>query len=55
MLLHPDLTQAITDIVDGGRPSAEEFLENLHTAAVSLESTLPRVLEYMSGKQASEL
>jgi len=51
----PTCSQAITDIVDGGRPSHEEFLENLHAAAAALQSTLPQVLEFMAGKQISEL
>jgi 5'-methylthioadenosine nucleosidase len=47
--------QAITDIVDGGRPTQEEFLENLSSAAAALQSTLPRVLQFVSGKTLSQL
>lgn len=47
--------KAVTDIVDGGRPSHEEFLENLHAAAASLQRTLPLVLSFMSGRTAAEL
>lgn len=36
--------QAITDIVDGGRPSAEEFYSNLHTASEALQVKLTRVV-----------
>lgn len=52
---HPIYVQAITDIVDGGRPSQDEFLENLGAAAAALQTTLPKVLEYMSGRQLSDL
>lgn len=47
--------KAITDIVDGGRPSEEEFLENLHAAAASLQATLPKVLAFMDGKTTAQL
>ena len=36
--------KAVTDIVDGDRPTQEEFLENLHTAAQSLQEAVPKVL-----------
>jgi len=39
--------KVITDIVDGGIPSGEEFLENLASAAKSLQSALPKVLDYV--------
>ena len=45
----------VTDIVDGERPTHEEFLENLGTAAVSLQQTLPKVLDFVSGKLLTEL
>lgn len=47
--------KAITDIVDGGRPSHEEFLENLAAAATALQDMLPRVLAFMDGKTPSQL
>ena len=47
--------KSVTDIVDGERPAAEEFLENLHHAADSLQATLPRVLAFIAGKRYSEL
>lgn len=47
--------KAITDIVDGDRPTNEEFLENLAAAAASLQSVLPKALEFVSGKSISEL
>ena len=39
--------KVITDIVDGGVPSSEEFMENLSSAARSLQSALPKVLTYV--------
>lgn len=39
--------KVITDIVDGGVPSADEFLENLASAAKSLQAALPKVLTYV--------
>lgn len=47
--------KAITDIVDGDRPAADEFLENLHKAADALQSVMPKVLEFIAGKKYSEL
>ena len=47
--------KAVTDIVDGDRPCQEEFLENLAAAATALQSVLPQVLGFISGKQLSEL
>ncbi|CAG9467323.1 unnamed protein product [Pedinophyceae sp. YPF-701] len=47
--------KAITDIVDGDKPSSEEFLENLGMAAKALQTAMPRVLEFVSGKRPSEL
>jgi 5'-methylthioadenosine nucleosidase len=37
------------------RPSQEEFLENLHAAAVALQGALPKVLEFVTGKEVDEL
>jgi len=39
--------KVITDIVDGEFPSGEEFLENLASAAKSLQAALPKVLSYV--------
>lgn len=47
--------KSITDIVDGGRPTQEEFLENLSAAATSLQTTLPKVLGFVTGKTLEEL
>lgn len=47
--------KAITDIVDGDKSTAEEFLQNLGAAAQALKSALPKVLEFVSHKKMSEL
>jgi 5'-methylthioadenosine nucleosidase len=47
--------KVVTDIVDGDKPSHEEFMENLGTAARSLQSTLPRVIDYVCDKTHDEL
>jgi len=39
--------KVITDLVDGGVPSQDEFMENLASAAKSLQSALPKVLDYV--------
>ena len=35
--------------------SAEEFMENLGNAAKSLQETLPKVIEFVAGKNTTEL
>eukprot|EP00775_Hariotina_reticulata_P005037 gene5036-5279_t len=47
--------KAITDIVDGDRATQEEFLENFNAATAALQQTLPKVLQFMSGKGLAEL
>lgn len=47
--------KAVTDIVDGTKPTVEEFLENMSTAASALSRTVPLVLEYVFGRTVSEL
>lgn len=47
--------KSITDIVDGGRATADEFLENLTSAAASLQKALPQVIHFMCGKQLADL
>lgn len=39
--------KVVTDIVDGGIPAQEEFLQNLASAAKSLQKALPLVLDYV--------
>jgi len=39
--------KVITDIVDGDKPTQEEFFENLASAAKSLQKAIPKVLDYV--------
>lgn len=47
--------KVVTDIVDGDKPSQEEFLENLETAAKSLQLSLSSVINFVSGKKLIDL
>lgn len=47
--------KVVTDIVDGDQPSHEEFMENLGTAATSLQGALPKVIDFVCGKTHDEL
>ena len=47
--------KVVTDIVDGDKPSHEEFLENLGTAAESLQAALPKVIDFVCDKKHDEL
>eukprot|EP00956_Cyclotella_meneghiniana_P033457 scaffold96383_cov68-Cyclotella_meneghiniana.AAC.7 len=47
--------KVVTDIVDGDKPSHEEFLENLGTAAKSLQEALPKVIDFVCDKKHEEL
>ena len=45
----------MTDIVDGDRPTQEEFLANLGTAAASLQAAVPQLIDFIVGKTIAEL
>lgn len=47
--------KVVTDIVDGDKPTQEEFFENLGTAAKSLQEALPKVIEHVCGRKHDEL
>ena len=47
--------KAITDIVDGNQPTADEFMENLGAAAKALQGAVPKVIEFVAGKELSAL
>lgn len=47
--------KVVTDIVDGDRPTEEEFMENLHKAAVSLQVSVPKVINFVAEKVISDL
>jgi 5'-methylthioadenosine nucleosidase len=47
--------KVITDLVDGGRLTQDEFMENLSAAASSLQAALPKLLDYVIGKSIADL
>ncbi|KAK1419306.1 hypothetical protein QVD17_28471 [Tagetes erecta] len=47
--------KAVTDIVDGDRPTSEEFLQNLSAVTVALGKAVTRVVDYIAGKSHLEL
>lgn len=47
--------KAITDIVDGEKPTAEEFLQNLAAVTAALDNTVTQVIDFINGKCLSEL
>jgi len=47
--------KVVTDIVDGDKPTQEEFFENLGSAAKSLQEALPLVINHVCGKKHDEL
>ncbi|KAK6916675.1 Nucleoside phosphorylase domain [Dillenia turbinata] len=47
--------KAVTDIVDGDKPTAEEFLQNLAVVAAALDQSVPQVVDFISGKCLSDL
>ncbi|KAM7479398.1 hypothetical protein LguiA_027611 [Lonicera macranthoides] len=47
--------KAVTDIVDGDKPTAEEFLQNLAPVSAALGEAVTRVVDFIEGKCLSEL
>ncbi|CAA2935256.1 5 -methylthioadenosine S-adenosylhomocysteine nucleosidase 2-like [Olea europaea subsp. europaea] len=47
--------KAVTDIVDGDRPTTEEFLENLAAVTAALDQAATRVVDFINGKNPLEL
>jgi 5'-methylthioadenosine nucleosidase len=47
--------KVVTDIVDGSVATQDEFMQNLQAASESLQSAMPKVLEYICGKAHHEL
>ncbi|GMH02993.1 hypothetical protein Nepgr_004832 [Nepenthes gracilis] len=47
--------KAITDIVDGDKPTTEEFLHNLAEVTAALDETVAKLIEFISGKSLSDL
>ena len=42
--------KAVTEIVDGEKPTAEEFLQNLTAATKALDQAVAEVVNFISGK-----
>ncbi|KAH9606418.1 hypothetical protein KSS87_015061 [Heliosperma pusillum] len=47
--------KAVTDIVDGDKPIAEEFLKNLTAVTAALDETVAKAIDFIAGKCISEL
>jgi len=47
--------KAVTDIVDGEKPTAEEFLQNLTAVTAALDEAVTQVVDFIKGKCISEL
>ncbi|OIV97535.1 hypothetical protein TanjilG_12292 [Lupinus angustifolius] len=47
--------KAVTDIIDGDKPTAEEFLQNLAAVTASLDLAVEKVVNFINGKCLSEL
>ena len=47
--------KVVTDIVDGGQPTADEFMANFAKAQKTLKEVMPLVLDFCIGKTVSEL
>lgn len=49
------VVKAVTDIVDGEKPAAEEFLQNLVAVTAALDKAVTEVVDFISGKCISDL
>ncbi|XP_073267384.1 5'-methylthioadenosine nucleosidase isoform X2 [Populus alba] len=47
--------KAVTDIVDGDKPTAEEFLQNLAAVTAALDQAVTQAVDFINGKCLSEL
>ncbi|KAJ8767574.1 hypothetical protein K2173_017918 [Erythroxylum novogranatense] len=47
--------EAVTDIVDGDKPTAEEFLQNLVAVTAALDQAVAQVVDFINGKSLSKL
>ncbi|KAL9312454.1 hypothetical protein ACSQ67_017906 [Phaseolus vulgaris] len=47
--------KAVTDIIDGDKPTAEEFLQNLAAVTAALDLAVEQVINFINGKCISEL
>jgi 5'-methylthioadenosine nucleosidase len=47
--------KAVTDIVDGDKPTAEEFLNNLISVTAALDVAVTKLVDFICGKRISDL
>lgn len=47
--------KAVTDLVDGDKPTAEEFMQNLVSVTAALEQSVSQVIDFINGKCLAEL
>ena len=47
--------KVVSNAVDGGKPSVEEFHQNLAVATSALDQTVAEAVDFISGKCLSEL
>jgi 5'-methylthioadenosine nucleosidase len=47
--------KSVTDLVDGDKPSGEEFMENLHKAAAHLKEAVVGAVSFLEGKKLGDL
>ncbi|KAL1344295.1 hypothetical protein HN51_018143 [Arachis hypogaea] len=47
--------KAVTDIVDGDKPTSEEFLQNLSAVTAALDVAVEKVITFINGKSLTEL
>lgn len=47
--------KAVTDIIDGDKPTAEEFLQNLASVTTALDLAVEQVINFINGKSVSQL
>jgi 5'-methylthioadenosine nucleosidase len=49
------LLKVVTDVVDGERPTSEEYLENLTGASLTLHEASLQILDFIHGKACTDL
>uniref|UniRef100_A0A2P2L7E7 Phosphorylase family protein n=1 Tax=Rhizophora mucronata TaxID=61149 RepID=A0A2P2L7E7_RHIMU len=47
--------KAVTDIVDGDKPTAEEFMQNLAAVTAALDQAVTQIVDFINGKSISDL
>lgn len=47
--------KAVTDLVDGEKPTSEEFMQNLVAVTAALGDSVSQVIDFVNGKCLSEL